>query len=162
MKLSGRVQDRYRDWIHQVSGVYKRKQAWEELRAPIVAALEETFETESRTRETDIEALAYSLFVAADEALTDAGDKAIKRAAETGLIPFDLERLEALVALGEGDRVKFGDMGMEEYRRADERHYANVRNVQMAYDEWRRTWAPYLPHLDRGLRVREVEERGLL
>lgn len=154
MSLQQKIEDLYRDWIYPKHGVFTRQQAWDEIgaaaREALVAAAMQSPD------DSDVDAAAYSLFLRADDRLTNQGDRDIRRAAETGMIPFDMERLEALVALGAGDRVKFGDMGIEEYRRADERHYANLRAVQNSYDEWRSAWAPYLPYLDRGMRVRDV------
>jgi len=155
MSLQQKIEELYRDWIYPQSGVFARSAAWTAIGPTVRQALVEAAAQSPHDR--DVEAAAYALFVRADEKLTDQGDKDIKRAVENGELPLDLERFESLVALGNGDRCKFGDMGIDEYRRADERHYANLRAVQNAYDEWRKAWAPYLPYLDRGKRVREVD-----
>lgn len=159
MSLQQKIEDLYRDWIHPKSGVFTRAEAWRELGADIRTALIDAARVSSEdSPDTDLEAAAYGMFVRADERLTDQGDKDIRRYADNGAMPLDIERLEALVALGGGDRVKFGDMGIDEYRRADELRYSNVRAVMAAYDDWRRACSPYLPYLDRGLRVREADQ----
>ena len=85
----------------------------------------------------------------------DQGDREI-RATAAGQESLPFNRLSALVALGKGDRVMFGDMRADEHRRADERHYKNLRDVQNAYDEWRRAMDPYQDGWTRGLSVREI------
>lgn len=154
MSLQQKIEDLYRDWIHPQSGVFSRSDAWNEIGPAVRGALVEA--AQSSPNDRDVETAAYQLFLRADDKLTNEGDKDIRRASINGEVPLDLERLEALVALGNGDRVKFGDMGIEEYRRADERHYANLRAVQESYDQWRQAWAAYMPFLDRGMRVRDV------
>jgi hypothetical protein len=153
-----KIEDLYRDWVHPRAGVFTRAAAWEEIGPAVRQALVDA--ALQSPEDSDVDAAAYALFMRADKHLTDLGDKDIRRAVETGAVPLDEERLEALVALGQGDRVKFGDMGIEEYRRADERHYANLRAIQNSYDDWRRAWSVYLPYLDRGLRVRDVRFDG--
>ena len=138
------------------SGVFKKSAAWDALQDQIADALRSAILDDPVRAAPDIEHIARSMFDRADDVLTDTGDKII-RASSCGEDALPLGRLEALVALGRGDRVLFGDMRNEEHQRADERHYKNLRDVSNAYDEWRRAMEPYRAGWARGLSVREIE-----
>jgi len=160
--LGDAVIELYHAWLQDrkaagEEGVFKKSEAWDELRDRIIKLLSAAVNDPDPIRAApDLNEIARRLFDHADDVLTDEGDRLIRSGAD-GQEVLPLGRLDALVALGRGDRVTFGDMRAEEYRRADERHWKNLRAVQNAYDEWRRAMQPYQDGWAKGLSVREIE-----
>ncbi len=162
--LTDAIVEIYHAWLQDrrdsgQEGVFKKDDAWAALQQEIQQFITSAITDDPIRAAPDLEHIAKSIFDKADDALTNAGDRII-RATSTGQEMLPLQRLDALVALGKGDRVLFGDMKAEEYQRADERHYKNLRDVQNAYDEWRRAMEPYQGGWTRGLSVRQIEAEG--
>lgn len=159
--LQDAVTELYHEWLQdresaEKRGVFKKSEAWTALSDAMQDRVRKAVLDDPVRAAPDIEQIARDMFNRADEALTDQGDREI-RATAAGQESLPFNRLSALVALGKGDRVMFGDMRADEHRRADERHYKNLRDVQNAYDEWRRAMDPYQDGWTRGLSVREIE-----
>lgn len=141
----------YRTWATSRSGVWSKKEAWGDLRGDVIDFLRST------SAQDDWDQLAELLFNLADDAIVHAGEKEVKEGENVAILPLFLPySLDAILALGEGDRCAFGDMRMAEWVRHDAKKYANMRAVQDSYDEWRRKSNHLLPGLGRGLSVREI------
>lgn len=153
------IRDLYEKWLqeHQGQGVFNLKEAWEEIWPIIKRAFEDGGIV------PDIEASAYNALTEADRKLTDRGKRLLKKEWGKGQASLDDgDWLTALIALGDNDRVQFGDMGFDEYTRADELRYHNLRAVQDEYNEWRNRIGPFVRHMRTGLTVREIIDQGLI
>lgn len=143
----------YRTWATGQSGVWSKKAAWGDLRGDVIDFLRAT------SAQDDWDQLAELLFNLADDAIVHAGEKEVKDGEQTAILPLFLPySLDAILALGDGDRCAFGDMRMAEWVRHDAKKYANMRAVQDSYDEWRSKSSHLLPGLGQGLSVREICE----
>jgi hypothetical protein len=141
----------YRTWAAAHSGVWNKKQAWGDLRPDVVAFLRQT------SAPDDWDQLAELLFNMADDSIVQAGEREVAAGEQPASLPLHLPyTLDAILALGEGDRCAFGDMRMAEWARHDAKKYENMRAVQDKYDEWRQKSNKLLPGLARGLSVREI------
>jgi hypothetical protein len=144
----------YRTWAAERTGVWNKKEAWGDLRSKVVGFLR------ARSAQDDWDQLAELLFNLADNAIVHAGEKEVREGdpaqeSLTLLLPYPLD---AILALGDGDRCLFGDMRMAEWVRHDGKKYANVRAVQESYSEWREKSNHFLPGLAQGLSIREICE----
>lgn len=154
------IRDLYKDWLDQQVGngpwnLYK--EAWDDLWPEIRDAV-----NQGRLA-PNVEQSARKALRAADDYFSEKGKKLITRERDAGQEPLDIKTLiRALVPLGKNDRVLFGDMGFDEWLRADQLRYGNLRAVQNEYDAWRRRTEPFLDHMRTGLRVTEIYERGLV
>ncbi|MFY1686421.1 hypothetical protein [Plantactinospora sp. WMMB782] len=146
----------YRTWASQRSGVWSKKEAWGDLRSDVIGFLRAT------SAPDDWDQLAEMLFNLADDAIVKAGEYEIRDADPMQQeLPFALPYdLDAILALGAGDRCAFGDMRMAEWVRHDAKKYENMRAVQEAYDEWRQKSNHLLPGLTQGMSIREICERA--
>ena len=144
----------YRTWAAERTGVWNKKEAWGDLRSPVVGFLRAT------SAQDDWDQLAELLFNLADDASVHAGEKEVRDSDPQQVeLPFTLPYpLDAIIALGEGDRCLFGDMRLNEWVRHDRKKYANVRAVQEAYAEWRERSNQFLPGLAQGLSIRQICE----
>lgn len=148
----GRVIELYREWAGGRNGVWSKKEAWGDLRESVVEFVLHD------TTDEDLEQLAEVLFNLADEAIVHAGEKEARdRNVDQEPLPFNLPyALDAILALGDGDRCAFGDMRMPEWHRHDSKKYANVRACEDKYADWRRQSSNLMPGLEQGLSVREI------
>lgn len=142
----------YRSWASARSGVWSKKEAWGDLRDEVVDFLRAT------SAPDDWDQIAELLFNLADDSIVQAGEKELRdNDPAQSELPFALPYpLDAILALGEGDRCAFGDMRMAEWVRHDAKKYANVRAVQDSYAEWREKSNQLLPGLAAGLSIREI------
>lgn len=142
----------YRTWAASHAGqVWNKKEAWGELRGDVLDHLKST------SAQDDWDQMAEMLFNLADGAIVHSGEKEIKDGDRAESLPLFLPySLDAIIALGEGDRCAFGDMRMAEWIRHDAKKYANLRAVRDCYDEWRHKSNRLLPGLTRGMTVREA------
>lgn len=141
----------YRTWATSHGGVWNKKDAWQDLRGDVIAHLRSTLAID------DWDQLAEMLFNLADDGIVHAGEKEVRDGDRSEPLPLFLPySLDAILALGDGDRCAFGDMRMSEWVRHDAKKYSNMRAVQDAYDEWRQKSNHLLPGFARGLSVREI------
>lgn len=142
----------YRRWAGARDGVWNKKEAWGDLRGDVVAFLRAT------SAPDDWDQIAELLFNLADGSIVHAGEKEARQndpAQDELPIPLPYS-LDAILALGDGDRCSFGDMRMTEWVRHDAKKFHNLRAVQDAYAEWRAKSSHLMPGLTQGLSIREI------
>lgn len=153
------VRELFEKWLqdHEGDGVFNLKEVWEDIWADVQRAMAEG------GLAPDVETAAWNALREADRSLTERGKRLLKKEWRKGQGSLDGgEWLNALVALGDNDRVQFGDMSFDEFTRADALRYENLRAVQEEYDVWRQRTAPYVPHMRTGLTIREIIDQGLV
>lgn len=74
----------------------------------------------------------------------------------------DATWLDVIVALGKGDRCRYGDFRHAELMRANAMKEGNVIAVNTRWGEWKEDRDALIPHLEKGMSIQEAFERDLI
>ena len=149
----------YNDFIYENRGrgVWNLEDAWAKIENRLTLAIAQGHVA------IDLHHAGWKALQAADRSIVNKGRGLLKRERRTGQLSLDDGHwLNALVALGKNDRCQIGDFGLDEYLRTLANKDDNIAAVQHERDEFVALMAPFVRHLESGMRVRQVVEDGLV
>jgi hypothetical protein len=156
------VDDLLDEWIEDKrgSGVWNLADTHEPIRASIEDAIQ-------RGRlDLDIDGMVWAAIQRSDAARRARGQRAVSRerlrAAEGWMSLDGAAWLDVIVALGKGDRCRYGDFRTAELLRADALKKENLDRVKAAWREWEADRDAILPALAANITIEEAYTNKLI